>query len=129
MSQHKRGCPEGAGRHLLPEHTVNAVSPSCPLAHPPASGGHLVFPLLEQHPGHSPPGRHTVLLQAQAPQGRWVTRTGGCAHLLSRTKNHTHGESSHSGHVSFSLSCYSLLSQNSFRVQFFHFLTCLVRVA
>lgn len=100
MDQHKRGCPEGAGRHFLPEHAGNTVSPSCPLAHPPASGDTWSFLSLEQYPGHSPPGRHTVLLPAQAFPGRVGHRHWRmCASALPDQEPHclqarNHGESS-----------------------------------
>ena len=135
MDQHKRGCPEGAGRHFLPEHAENTASPP--------SRWLILLPLGTL--GLSSPRSSTLdtaLLggtqfssQPRPSQGGWVTRTGGCVHLLSQTKSHTACRPGttesplHPDHVSFPLSCYSLLSWNSFQVQFFHFLACSVRAA
>ena len=135
MDQRKRGCPEGAGRHFLPEHAENTASPP--------SRWLILLPLGTL--GLSSPRSSTLdtaLLggtqfssQPRPSQGGWVTRTGGCVHLLSQTKSHTACRPGttesplHPDHVSFPLSCYSLLSWNSFQVQFFHFLACSVRAA
>lgn len=127
----KRGALEG-GRHHPPS-TRKYRLPLLPAAHPPASGDTWSFLSLEQYPTHSPPGE-----AHSSPPSPGLPRAGGSQALedvrilLSQTKSHTACRPGttesplHPDHVSFPLSCYSLLSWNSFQVWFFHF-ACLAQ--